>query len=40
MELIALLREAAPLMLTGDGYTLLFALASMAGGWRSASRWR
>ena len=32
MELIALLREAAPLMLTGAGYTLLFALASMVGG--------
>lgn len=32
MELIALLREAAPVMLTGAGYTLLFALASMVGG--------
>ncbi len=32
MELIALLREAAPAMLTGAGYTLLFALASMLGG--------
>lgn len=32
MELIELLREAAPVMLTGAGYTLLFALASMVGG--------
>lgn len=32
MELFALLREAAPVMLTGAGYTLLFALASMVGG--------
>jgi cystine transport system permease protein len=32
MELIALLEDAAPLMLQGAGYTLLFALASMAGG--------
>jgi cystine transport system permease protein len=32
MELIALLREAAPVMLAGAGYTLLFALAAMAGG--------
>jgi cystine transport system permease protein len=32
MELIALLREAAPTMLTGAGYTLLFALAAMLGG--------
>jgi cystine transport system permease protein len=32
MELFDLLREAAPVMLTGAGYTLLFALASMAGG--------
>ena len=32
MELIALLREAAPVMLTGAGYTLLFAVASMIGG--------
>jgi cystine transport system permease protein len=32
MELIALLREAAPAMLAGAGYTLLFALASMLGG--------
>lgn len=32
MELIALLEGAAPVMLQGAGYTLLFALASMAGG--------
>jgi cystine transport system permease protein len=32
MELSDLLREAAPVMLAGAGYTLLFALASMAGG--------
>ncbi|WP_426114466.1 amino acid ABC transporter permease [Massilia sp. PWRC2] len=32
MDLIALLREAAPLMLTGAGYTLLFAVAAMVGG--------
>ena len=32
MELIALLREAAPTLLQGAGYTLLFALASMIGG--------
>ena len=32
MELIALLREAAPTMVTGAGYTLLFALAAMLGG--------
>ncbi|CAN7346420.1 amino acid ABC transporter permease [Massilia sp. LjRoot122] len=32
MELIALLREAAPTLLTGAGYTILFALASMIGG--------
>jgi cystine transport system permease protein len=32
MELFDLLREAAPVMLTGAGYTLLFALASMVGG--------
>jgi cystine transport system permease protein len=32
MDLIALLREAAPVMLAGAGYTLVFALASMAGG--------
>jgi cystine transport system permease protein len=32
MDLIALLREAAPVMLTGAGYTVLFALAAMVGG--------
>ena len=32
VDLIALLREAAPVMLTGAGYTLLFAVASMIGG--------
>jgi len=32
MALIALLAEAAPVMLRGAGYTLLFALASMVGG--------
>jgi cystine transport system permease protein len=32
MELFALLRDAAPLMLQGAGYTLVFALASMVGG--------
>jgi cystine transport system permease protein len=32
MELFALLKDAAPVMLTGAGYTLLFALASMVGG--------
>jgi cystine transport system permease protein len=32
MALFALLREAAPAMLTGAGYTLLFALAAMIGG--------
>ena len=32
MELFDLLREAAPVMLTGAGYTLLFAVASMVGG--------
>lgn len=32
MDLIALLREAAPVMLTGAGYTLLFAVAAMIGG--------
>lgn len=32
MDLIALLREAAPLMLTGAGYTLVFAIGSMVGG--------
>ncbi|RZA28996.1 MAG: amino acid ABC transporter permease [Lysobacteraceae bacterium] len=31
-DLIALLHEAAPALLTGAGYTLMFALASMAGG--------
>lgn len=31
-ELAALLREAAPTMLTGAGYTLVFAMASMLGG--------
>lgn len=32
MELIELLRDAAPVMLRGAGYTLLFAMASMLGG--------
>jgi cystine transport system permease protein len=32
MELLDLLRAAAPVMLAGAGYTLLFALASMLGG--------
>jgi cystine transport system permease protein len=32
MEILDLLREAAPVMLTGAGYTLMFALASMVGG--------
>jgi cystine transport system permease protein len=32
MELFDLLREAGPVMLTGAGYTLLFAVASMVGG--------
>src|SRR6478672_3920568 len=32
MDLVALLREAAPVMLTGAGNTLVFALASMIGG--------
>jgi cystine transport system permease protein len=32
MELMELLREAAPLMLRGAGYTVLFALAAMVGG--------
>jgi L-cystine transport system permease protein len=32
MELIELLRMAAPVMLKGAGYTLLFAVASMFGG--------
>ena len=31
-ELLELLRRAAPVMLRGAGYTLLFALSSMAGG--------
>lgn len=31
-DLIALLREAAPALLTGAGYTLMFAVASMVGG--------
>jgi cystine transport system permease protein len=32
MDLFNLLRDAAPVMLTGAGYTLVFALASMVGG--------
>jgi cystine transport system permease protein len=32
VELLELLRRAAPVMLAGTGYTLLFALASMVGG--------
>lgn len=32
MELFALLKEAAPVLLAGAGYTLLFALAAMVGG--------
>jgi cystine transport system permease protein len=32
MELIELLCDAAPVMLRGAGYTLLFAMASMLGG--------
>lgn len=32
MELFELLRDAAPVLLTGAGYTLMFALASMVGG--------
>jgi len=32
MELVDLLREAAPVMLTGAMYTLLFAVAAMVGG--------
>jgi cystine transport system permease protein len=32
LELFELLREAAPTMLAGAGYTLLFAVASMVGG--------
>ena len=31
-DLFNLLREAAPVMLTGAGYTLVFAMASMVGG--------
>jgi cystine transport system permease protein len=31
-DIAVLLREAAPVMITGAGYTLLFALASMIGG--------
>jgi cystine transport system permease protein len=32
MELFDLLRDAAPVMLQGAGYTLMFAVASMVGG--------
>lgn len=32
MDWLELLREAAPVMLTGAGYTLVFAVASMVGG--------
>jgi cystine transport system permease protein len=32
MDWLELLREAAPVMLTGAGYTLVFAMASMLGG--------
>jgi len=32
MDWVELLREAAPVMLTGAGYTLVFAVASMLGG--------
>ncbi len=32
MELLTLLREAAPLMAQGAGYTVLFAIAAMLGG--------
>ncbi|MYN03382.1 ABC transporter permease subunit [Pseudoduganella sp. DS3] len=32
MELLELLREAAPVMLKGAGYTLVFAVAAMVGG--------
>ena len=32
LDLFALLKDAAPVMLTGAGYTLLFAIASMVGG--------
>ena len=31
-ELFELLREAAPVMLAGAGYTLVFAMAAMVGG--------
>ncbi|HEY0065558.1 MAG TPA: ABC transporter permease, partial [Telluria sp.] len=32
MELFDLLRDAAPVMLKGAAYTLMFAVASMVGG--------
>jgi cystine transport system permease protein len=32
MDLFQLLKDAAPVMLTGAGYTVIFALASMVGG--------
>ncbi|MDB5959075.1 MAG: yecS, partial [Massilia sp.] len=32
MDLFALLRDAAPVMLAGAGYTLVFAMAAMIGG--------
>ncbi|WP_371868107.1 amino acid ABC transporter permease [Pseudoduganella rivuli] len=32
MDLLTLLQEAAPVMLKGAGYTLVFAMAAMAGG--------
>jgi cystine transport system permease protein len=32
MDWLELLREAAPVMLKGAGYTLIFAVASMVGG--------
>jgi cystine transport system permease protein len=32
MDLLELLRDAAPIMLVGAGYTLLFAVAAMLGG--------
>ncbi|CDG82535.1 amino acid ABC transporter permease [Janthinobacterium agaricidamnosum] len=32
MDLLELLRQAAPLLLLGAGYTVLFAIASMLGG--------
>lgn len=32
MELIDLLRQAAPVLLRGTGYTLIFAISSMGGG--------